>query len=124
MEQEETEGTEVFQCFPLIFLILKAQGITDLRTFPWLEAPEEPATARAEQLLRDLGAAETGPGPDGRSPRGQSSALAGSLPTPSIGTHFVGCQAIACLVSAGAPWPPTARLARRGPRPLPWPRPH
>jgi ATP-dependent helicase HrpB len=41
-----------------IFLILKAQGIADMRTFPWLEAPEEPATARAEQLLRDLGAAD------------------------------------------------------------------
>jgi len=35
-----------------------AQGIADMRTFPWLEAPEEPATARAEQLLRDLGAAD------------------------------------------------------------------
>ncbi len=41
-----------------IFLLLKAQGIADMRTFPWLEAPEEPATARAEQLLRDLGAAD------------------------------------------------------------------
>src|SRR6266446_62003 len=41
-----------------ILLILKAQGIADMRTFPWLEAPEEPATARAEQLLRDLGAAD------------------------------------------------------------------
>ncbi len=41
-----------------IFLILKAQGIADMRAFPWLEAPEEPATARAEQLLRDLGAAD------------------------------------------------------------------
>ena len=29
-----------------------------MRTFPWLEAPEEPATARAEQILRDLGAAD------------------------------------------------------------------
>jgi ATP-dependent helicase HrpB len=41
-----------------IFLLLKAQGIADMRTFPWLEAPEKPATARAEQLLRDLGAAD------------------------------------------------------------------
>ena len=45
-----------------IFLILKAQGIADLRTFPWLEAPEEPATVRAEQLLRDLGAADPSTG--------------------------------------------------------------
>jgi ATP-dependent helicase HrpB len=41
-----------------IFLLLKAQGIADMRTFAWLEAPAEPATARAEQLLRDLGAAD------------------------------------------------------------------
>jgi ATP-dependent helicase HrpB len=41
-----------------IFLLLKAQGIADMRTFPWLEPPEAPATARAEQLLRDLGATD------------------------------------------------------------------
>ena len=34
-----------------ILLILKAQGIADMRTFPWLEAPEEPATARARATL-------------------------------------------------------------------------
>ena len=45
-----------------IFLMLKAQGIVDMRGFPWLEAPEEPATARAEQLLRDLGAADPSTG--------------------------------------------------------------
>jgi ATP-dependent helicase HrpB len=45
-----------------IFLMLKAQGCADMRRFPWLEAPEEPATARAEQLLRDLGAAHPGTG--------------------------------------------------------------
>ena len=37
--------------------MLKAQGITDARTFPWLETPEEKSLQRAEQLLRDLGAA-------------------------------------------------------------------
>jgi ATP-dependent helicase HrpB len=40
-----------------ILLVLKAQGIADARTFPWLEAPEEKSLQRAEQLLRDLGAA-------------------------------------------------------------------
>ena len=39
-------------------MILQAQGIADIRTFPWLEAPEEAATARAQQLLRDLGATD------------------------------------------------------------------
>lgn len=42
-----------------VLLVLKAQGISDIRTFPWLEAPAEPALRRAEQLLRDLGAVET-----------------------------------------------------------------
>jgi ATP-dependent helicase HrpB len=41
-----------------ILLVLKAQGIADARTFPWLEAPEEKSLQRAEQLLRDLGAAD------------------------------------------------------------------
>ncbi len=41
-----------------IFLLLRGQGIDDVRTFPWLEAPEEPSIARAEQLLHDLGAVD------------------------------------------------------------------
>src|SRR5262249_59868713 len=45
-----------------IVLILKAQGIADVDSFPWLEAPEEPAIARAEQLLRALGAADPSTG--------------------------------------------------------------
>ena len=40
-----------------ILLVLKAQGIADAHTFPWLEAPEAKSVQRAEQLLRDLGAA-------------------------------------------------------------------
>lgn len=45
-----------------IFLILKAQGIVEAQAFPWLEAPEALSMVRAEQLLRDLGAAEPGTG--------------------------------------------------------------
>jgi ATP-dependent helicase HrpB len=41
-----------------VLLILKAYGIADARTFPWLEAPEAKSVERAEQLLRDLGAAD------------------------------------------------------------------
>ncbi len=41
-----------------IFLLLKAQGIADVRDFAWLETPGEAAIDRAEQLLRDLGAAD------------------------------------------------------------------
>src|SRR5262249_28083149 len=43
-------------------LVLKAQGIVEARAFPWLEAPEELAIARAEQLLRDLGAVDPATG--------------------------------------------------------------
>ena len=37
-------------------LTLKASGIDDLDTFPWVEAPEPKSYARALQLLHDLGA--------------------------------------------------------------------
>lgn len=39
-----------------VVLTLKASQITDLRAFPWLEAPDERALLRAETLLSDLGA--------------------------------------------------------------------
>jgi ATP-dependent helicase HrpB len=41
-----------------ILLILKAHGIADAQTFAWLEAPNDKAMQRAEQLVRDLGAAD------------------------------------------------------------------
>jgi ATP-dependent helicase HrpB len=41
-----------------ILLLLKAHGIDNAQTFPWLEAPETTSLLRAEQLLRDLGAAD------------------------------------------------------------------
>ncbi|MCZ6873468.1 MAG: ATP-dependent helicase HrpB [bacterium] len=41
-----------------VFLLLKAQGIADVRDFAWLETPGAAAIDRAEQLLRDLGAAD------------------------------------------------------------------
>jgi len=41
-----------------IVLSLKAAGVPNVRSFPWLEAPKEHALERAEMLLRDLGAEE------------------------------------------------------------------
>jgi ATP-dependent helicase HrpB len=41
-----------------VLLLLKAHGVADASTFPWLEAPEATSVSRAEQLLRDLGAAD------------------------------------------------------------------
>jgi ATP-dependent helicase HrpB len=40
-----------------VLLNLKAAGFPDAREFPWLEKPEEKSLLRAEELLRDLGAA-------------------------------------------------------------------
>lgn len=42
-----------------VVLTLKAAGIDDLRGFRWLEAPDEPSLAHAEELLLDLGALST-----------------------------------------------------------------
>lgn len=39
-----------------VVLTLKASHVDDLRTFPWLEPPDERALLRAETLLADLGA--------------------------------------------------------------------
>ena len=39
-----------------VALTLKAAGVKDLRSFRWLEAPNETALAHAEELLHDLGA--------------------------------------------------------------------
>ena len=41
-------------------LQLKAMGIADVRAFPWLDKPEEPAMARAEALLVALHAMDDG----------------------------------------------------------------
>ena len=43
-----------------VVLTLKAAGITDVRGFRWLEAPDAKALDRAETLLCDLGAIESG----------------------------------------------------------------
>ena len=40
-------------------LSLKAAGVRDLQTFRWIEPPEAQALARAETLLRDLGALDS-----------------------------------------------------------------
>jgi len=39
-----------------VVLTLKAAGIDDVANFPWIEPPDPKALARAEDLLRDLGA--------------------------------------------------------------------
>jgi ATP-dependent helicase HrpB len=41
-----------------VILTLKASGVSDVRTFPWLDAPHARALVRAETLLIDLGAVD------------------------------------------------------------------
>ncbi|HQF39494.1 MAG TPA: ATP-dependent RNA helicase [Opitutaceae bacterium] len=43
-----------------VVLTLKAAGIDDVVNFPWIEPPDPKALARAEDLLRDLGAVAAG----------------------------------------------------------------
>ena len=45
-----------------VLLILKAHGFPEAQQFPWLQSPEATALQRAEQLLRDLGAADAASG--------------------------------------------------------------
>lgn len=45
-----------------VLLNLKAAGFPDARLFPWLEKPDEKSLLRAEELLRDLGAADEASG--------------------------------------------------------------
>ena len=42
-----------------VILALKASGVNDVRTFPWLEAPDARALERTETLLSDLGAIDS-----------------------------------------------------------------
>ena len=39
-------------------LMLKAAGVKEVRSFPWLDPPDDKAVSRAERLLDDLGAVE------------------------------------------------------------------
>jgi ATP-dependent RNA helicase HrpB len=45
-----------------VVLTLKASGVVDVKRFRWLEAPEGRAVDRAETLLADLGAIDSGTG--------------------------------------------------------------
>ena len=84
-----------------ILLVLKAQGIADARTFPWLEAPEEKSLQRAEQLLRDLGAADARSGHI--TPLGQRMVSFPVHPRYArmlMAGHDYGCTRAAALIAA------------------------
>ena len=54
-----------------VVLTLKASGVEEIGSFPWLEPPDPQALARAEQLLADLGALQTNEGAQTITPLGR-----------------------------------------------------
>jgi ATP-dependent helicase HrpB len=74
-----------------VVLTLKASGIVDIATFPWLETPDTKALARAEILLADLGALQREPSV--RSPGALAVTSAGTreepLPISDIGRKML-----------------------------------
>jgi ATP-dependent helicase HrpB len=69
-----------------VVLTLKASGIDDIATFPWLERPEAKALERAEALLVDLGALASLP--SGAPPdRGRTETAGESGGPPAGGVH-------------------------------------
>ncbi|MGQ4808778.1 ATP-dependent RNA helicase HrpB [Candidatus Entotheonellaceae bacterium PAL068K] len=84
-----------------ILLLLKAHGMHDARTFAWLEAPDEVSLGRAEQLLRDLGAADARTGEI--TPLGQSMAAFPAHPRYArmlMAGHAYGCTSEVALIAA------------------------
>jgi ATP-dependent helicase HrpB len=84
-----------------ILLLLKAHGIDNAQTFPWLEAPEAPSLLRAEQLLRDLGAAD--PNTGGITALGQRMVSFPVHPRYArmlMAGHVYGCTREAALIAA------------------------
>jgi len=60
-----------------VVLTLKASGIDDVFSFPWLEKPEQKALERAETLLADLGAIGKNPSEGRAGPLGPPPVLGG-----------------------------------------------
>jgi ATP-dependent helicase HrpB len=81
-------------------LTLKASGIDDLETFPWVEPPEPKSFARARQLLHDLGAIDA---KEKLTPTGRR--MASFPPHPRyarmlLSAHELGCVRAAALIAA------------------------
>jgi len=82
-----------------VALTLKAAGVEDLWKFRWLEAPDERALSRAEQLLADLGALERQSAGTGRiTPLGRKM-LAFPL-HPRYGRMLLAAQEHGCVYQA------------------------
>ena len=81
-------------------LTLKASGIEDLESFPWVEAPEPKSFARGLQLLRDLGALDHD---EKLTPTGRRMASFPAHPRHArmlLAAHELGCVRAAALIAA------------------------
>jgi ATP-dependent helicase HrpB len=72
-----------------VVLTLKAAGIDDVANFPWIEMPDPKALARAEDLLRDLGAVAV---PRGTGLQIRATTLAAGLTDMGLETHATEAQ--------------------------------
>jgi len=82
-------------------LSLKAAGVRDLARFRWIDRPEEKSLARAEQLLRDLGAIDDATGditPTGR--RMLSFPVHPRYARMFLAAEELGCVRAAALIAA------------------------
>jgi ATP-dependent helicase HrpB len=100
-----------------ILLLLKAQGIDEAGAFPWLEVPEALSIARAEQLLRDLGAADPATGRiTALGQRMVSFPVQPRYARMLMAGHTYGCTREAALIAALTQMPEL--LLRRQPKPV------
>ncbi len=102
-----------------VVLTLKAQGIDDVRGFRWLEAPQDKALRKAEELLQDLGAIEAAA--DGGGAITQTGRRMLAFPVHPrfarmlVAADRLGCVQEACLIAALAQGRPVfVRRKQRG----------
>jgi ATP-dependent helicase HrpB len=83
-----------------VVLTLKAAGVSDLRRFRWLEPPDEPALAHAEELLTDLGALDHAGRITGLGRRMLAFPVHPRYARMLLAAQEYGCVYQACLVAA------------------------
>lgn len=83
-----------------VVLTLKAADVTDLRSFRWLEPPDEPSLAHAEELLADLGALDHAGRITGIGRKMLAFPAHPRYARMLLAAHESGCVYQACLVAA------------------------
>ena len=81
-------------------LTLKASGIADLESFPWVEAPEPKSFSRAMQLLHDLGALDHAHALTNMGRRMASFPTHPRYARMLLAAHELGCVRSAALIAA------------------------